>query len=392
MEWLAMFIPFVAIIVLFVFFKKKTIWWEASIPLGVTALFILIFKLTAEHYMTTFDEYWTGHIVKAEYYEPWNEYIHQTCTRKCCCDSDGNNCSTETYDCSYVKNHPEQWVMYDNNGIEFSISKQYYNYLIKKFKTKPTFVDLRRNYHTRDGDKYEVYWNNNKEDAEIVTSVRSYENRVRVSRSVFNFQEISKEEKEIYKLYDYPKVENLTQKSLLGYQDKKAERNLDILNGFLGKEKEVKAFILIFKNQPIKAAELQEAYWKGGNKNEFITCVGIDSLTQKIDWVYVISWNTNKILNINVRDWVYEQKKLNLTKLVDYLYVQIEQDFQRKQFREFSYLKVELTSGQILAVWIVSFILSLGISIWIILNPFEDNPRFNHSINKNRYNNFRIRF
>ena len=391
MEWLAMFIPFLAIVILFVFFKKKTLWWEAAIPLGATALFILIFKISAEHYMTTFDEYWTGHIVKAEYYESWNEYIHETCTRECCCDSDGNNCSTETYDCSYVKNHPEEWIMYDNNGISFSITKEHYNYLIKKFKTKPTFVNLNRNYHTRNGYKYEVYWNNIKEDAEIVTSVRSYENRVRASRSVFNFQEVTKEEKETYKLFEYPKVNNLKQKNLLGYDDDNAEKKLEILNGFLGNKKEVKAFVLIFKDQPIKAAELQESYWKGGNKNEFITCIGIDSKTQKINWVYIISWNTNQILNINVRDWIYEQEKLNLSDISDYLYVQIEKDFKRKLFREFSYLKVELTPNQLLAVWIVSIILSIGISVWVVLNPFEDDARFNHSINRNYYN-FRRRF
>jgi len=388
MEWLAITIPFLSVLILFMFFKKKTLWWEITTLIGIVAIFILTFKITAEHYMTRFDEYWTGHIVKAEHYEPWNEYIHRTCTRTVSC---GKDCTTtQTYDCSYVQYHPEKWVMYDNNGISFSISKSYYNSLIKKFKTKPIFVDLNRNYYNKDGDKYQIYWNKIKEDAEIVTSVHSYENRVRASKSVFNFQEVTEEEKEIYKLFDYPKVTNLKQKNILGYDDEISEKKIEILNGFLGKKKEVKAFVLVFKDQPIKAAELQESYWEGGNKNEFITCIGIDSDTKKINWVYVISWDTNKILNINVRDWIYEQETLNLSNVIDYLYIQIEKDFVRKQFKEFSYLKVELTSNQLIIVWIVSIILSVGLSIWIVLNPFEDNPKFNHS--RKIYNRFGKRF
>jgi hypothetical protein len=33
----------------------------------------------------------------------------------------------------------------------------------------------------------------------------------------------------------------------------------------------------------------------------------------------------------------------------------------------------------------------IAVTVWVVLNPFEDDARFNHSINRNYYN-FRRRF
>lgn len=388
MEWLAMIIPVLGIIFLYTWYRKETVWWETLIPLGVVAIFIMIFKFSAEHFMTSTDEYWGGHITKTEYFEPWNEYIHRTCTRTVSC---GKDCTTtETYDCSYVRHHSAKWIMYDNNGFQHSISKSHYNYLVRKFGGQKHFVDMRRNYHSRDGDMYRTYWPKDTLNAEIITVVENYENRVKVSNSVFNFQDVSEEDIKSYELYDYPEVKNLKQKNLLGLENPKIERKLELLNGFLGKKKQVKVFLMIFNNQPLKAGELQEAYLKGGNKNEFILCIGKDSLNPKASWVYPISWNTHKILNINVRDYVLKQDTLNLEETVDHLYSEVDKNFVRKHFSKFSYLKVELTTGQLIAVWIVSFVITIGLCVWVILNPYTDSSNGNlNGMSKYNYCNRR---
>lgn len=390
MEWLAMLVPIIGVIILYVWFRKETLWWETLIPLAGIAIFIMVFKFTAEHFMTSSEEYWSGYITKVEYYEPWNEYIHRTCTRTVSC---GDNCTrTETYDCSYVRWHSEKWIIFDNNGFRFNVSKKYYDYIVNKFGTGKTFIDMNRNYHTQDGDMYRTIWDGDKQKSEIITFTKNYENRVKVSNSVFNFQDVSDEDFLEYGLFDCPDVKGLKQKSLLGISDPKVERKLEILNGFLGKKKEVKVFIMVFNGQPEKAAELQESYLKGGNKNEFILCIGLDSNKVAADWVYPISWNTNKILNINVRDYVLEQDTLNLSKTVDFLYDEIDKNFVRKHFSEFSYLKVELTNGQLIAVWIVSIIITILLCVWVVNNPFMDESEHYYGANKRHIKHFYRRF
>ena len=46
--WLAMLIPLFTVIVLFLFFRKKTAWWEYLLVLAAPALFILCMKLGVE--------------------------------------------------------------------------------------------------------------------------------------------------------------------------------------------------------------------------------------------------------------------------------------------------------------------------------------------------------
>lgn len=201
---------------------------------------------------------------------------------------------------------------------------------------------------------------------------------MQASHSVFNFQKVSQEEKEEWKLFEYPKItSNWKQRHVLGVDDYAAEKKMELLNAKLGKKKQVKAFVAVFKNKSIKAAELQEQYFKGGNKNEFITCIGVDD-HDNIQWVYIISWNMNKALNIKIRNWVKEQKKLNLNKLSDKLYQEIENSFERQPFAEFSYLRIDLTPIQMMWLWIVTVIISVGGAFWIVLNEFDNSDNINY--------------
>jgi len=400
MEWLPMILPFIAVIVCLVWFKEEIVWWEAAIPFAAVAIFILIFKLSADSIATSDDEYWTGYVDAAEYYEDWDEEVPcrhpEYCTRTTT-DSKGNT-RTETYQCGWqhsydVDYHPEYWVKVDNNGISHYINQSEYNYYVKRFGNR-SYVDMHRDYHSDDGDMFQTRWTGDDSKLESMVTVHSYENRIQASSSVFNFPEVDTSDVRKFKLFDYPYInEHDKQRHVLGVKHKLAERKMEILNAKLGKKKQVKAFILVYKGQPIQAAEKQEAYWKGGNKNEFIVCIGTDASGKKIKWVHIISWNLEKTLNIEVRNWVMKQDSLNLPALVDILYPKIERNFRRQPFEEFSYLKIELTSGQLIAVWIVSFIISAGLTVWIIMNPINEESENNRRrYSSNSYINRRIRF
>lgn len=382
--FIACIIPVFTAFVLWYFFRHKTVWWEFLIPFAASIIIGLAFKFGGEYAQTRDTEYWSGTIVKAEYYEDWNEYIHQTCT--CCCDKDGNNCST--YDCSYVDYHPAYWEITDNNGITTTVSKEVYKKLRKKFGNSKK-VDLRRDYHTNDGDKYVTYWPKTDKTLECMVTEHTYENRIQASTDIHNYQDVSEDDIKLYKLYDYPKIHSYyKQDNILGKIDgwSKYNRKLEILNAKLGKKKQVKVFVLLFDSPDRQAGIMQEAYWKGGNKNEVVVCIGLDE-NGSVDWCHPFSWTEEEIVLVDIRTEIEETEgKLDMGRTIDFIYNEVDQKFVRKEFADFNYITVPPTSAQIIWTIVLTLLINVGISFWLIRNEFdEDNPRGN----KSRYRSFR---
>jgi len=118
----AIFIPIIVAIVLFAFFKHRTMWWEVLIPLVASIIFILISKWVAISSLTSDTEYWNDVITEARYYEEWDEWIDQTC-ETCTTDNDGNQDCT-TYDCSYRDYHGAYW---QNNNFYWMVNEYFTN-------------------------------------------------------------------------------------------------------------------------------------------------------------------------------------------------------------------------------------------------------------------------
>jgi len=341
----------------------------------MSVLVAIIFRYFAVDSLTKDVEYWGTRFERVEYHERWDEYIHQTCTRTCCCDSKGNNCSTETYDCSYVQNHPAKWIKVDhlNNG-HYTSKSEYLR--LKKKNGNSQFKDMRRDYHSVDGDMYYTMWNKDTITYECITTAHIYENKTQAVPNIFEYPDVDSLDISKYRLFTYPQIYRHTQRSLLGYNDKKATKLLQILNGDLGNKKQVKVFILVYNNQPMKAANLQEALWKGGNKNEFIIPISIDDNSKPI-WCLPFSWSEKELAKVNIRDYVMDQEKLDLSKIVDYSYKQIKKNYKRKEFTDFDYLEVKLTTSQYIWNIVISIILNFGLSMFVIHNAFQDyDPKY----------------
>lgn len=130
-------------------------------------------------------------------------------------------------------------------------------------------------------------------------------------------------------------------------------------------------WVLVFKNKSRDAGLLQEAYWKGGNKNEFVVTIGIDSLSRKVEWAHVFSWTENQRLKLDVRNFAEEQKKLDLPALAVFLETSLEQSFVRKRFRDFDYLAVENPLFAVLLTFAVTILTNMALSWWAITNKIE---------------------
>jgi hypothetical protein len=370
-------IPFLATIILFFFFKKKVLWWEFTL-LFVGSLAVAGISKLCMLNVTSDTEYWGGVITKVEYYEPWDEWVDQTCEYACGedCDSKGENCTTVycEYDCSYRDYHSEYWRVVNNLGESWSVNELEYNRLVKKFNTGKQFVDMHRDYDLNDGDMYETKWGGEDVTLEATVTTHSYENRVQVSKDVFNFPEVDTTDIKMYGLYDYPSIHSYyKQSNILGpIKNKKVhEHTMEILNGRLGHSKQLKTFVLVFKNKTRDAGFKQEAYWKGGNKNEFVLCVGIND-DNNIDWVYPFSWTESQICKVNIRTFVEEQEKFDIGKTIPYMYTELNKNFKRKEFADFEYLTIDPSDKHLFWTYFFSLLVTIGLSIFFIFNNYDD--------------------
>lgn len=392
MIWFSLIVPVIAIIAMLVFFRKKMAVWEYALIFAIPVIAIAIGKYTSVHSQTVDTEYWNFHLVKAVYTEPWSTWVEQTCTRSVPCgtDSKGNTqYCTETYDCSYCDENGPSWIAYDNGGNSHVISQSHFEQLCKIWGNR-NYRELNRRIEKHwgcgvDGDEYNTVWDRNFETSQPVCLLKKYENKTQCSKTIFNFMEVDSSDSVFYGLHRYPYYERMGKfnyNPIVGWNDPKASKRLSRWNGQLGAFKKVHMMIAVYKDKPQKSALLQEALWKRGNKNEFILCIGLND-SNKIDWTYVMSWSDEEKLKIDVRDSVANME-FNLTEIVDYMAGEVRSRFKKKSFDDFSYIKVEPTPTAVFVTFVIVVVLTIGLCVFSVLNPFDIGSTFN----RNRRNRF----
>lgn len=344
-------------------------WQTIIIPIIVNSIIlILIIELTKE-FNTWSIERLGGWATAAVEYEEWDEWITSTCTREIPDGVDINGkpkTKTEEYDCSYREYHPPYWEVHTSNSDIISISKEEFYNLTHKFGNI-TKIDMHRDYYTIDGDKNVTYWNNLDKTLQPVFTTNTYRNKVKASHSAFEYITIRNHKH----LYDYPRLHNyLYDPAILG-SDKQlleADKLLQFYNAKYGRSKQVRIWILLFRNTPRTTGYEQESYWKGGEKNEIVVCIGINPNGQ---WCHVFCWSpdgnsTNDIMKIKIRDYV-ENNDWDLIKTTNYITTEVTNKFVRKPFIEFEYLTIYVPTWVFILIYIIATISSI-INIIIITN------------------------
>lgn len=286
-------------------------------------------------------EYWGGAVKSAVYTEPWNQKTK--CRHKSQCihlDEKGkpkhsDDGPSHEFD---IEEHRATYFAYDTNGEKIPIDAKKFEQLCSRFKNR-TFKNMHRRFHTKDGDRYVTTWGGQMNNLEPTTTMHQYENKILGSRSTYRYHEVDPTK---WGLFEYPEITDFYRApAILGQKDEEASRRLDILNAQLGPQLQLRAMILVFVGKPRDAAFDQEAYWMGGNKNEFVICIGTDD-KRRVQWSHVFSWTKVESLKIEARNEVMNQvdKPLDLSKLVTWM-ARNMQRFERKSFSEFDYLHVD---------------------------------------------------
>lgn len=381
MLYIIFLIPLLFCVFLVIFFRKRVVLWEYIVLVlpSILVSSLLYFGMISSSETDT--EYLGEYVTEIRYYEPWNEWITQTCTSTTT-DADGNTVTT-TYDCSYCSEHSENWTQVTSNGKELNISEIEYNRLNRLWKTQNSEVELNRSYYTKDGDMFVKNYDGNWVNSKTLTFTHQYKNKIKTSKSIFGFTKIDSKKAKKMGLYDYPKLINSNksffasrdenQNPIIGIAPNKIElTKWQYINGFYGKEKQFRTFLLVYNNQPRSIVQDQRDYWEGGNKNEFIMCVGLDSTTNTVQWYDAFSWSDRPTFEVAFRDYMSDKDTLNILELGEFVENSLSKNWVRKEFKDFEYIRVELTSGQLIILFLSTLLLNIGITIYIVNNG-EDN-------------------
>lgn len=383
MVYLTFVIPVIFCLILFFLFREKTVWWEYLVVFIPSILISLLVNFIMLESNTTSTEYFGYYVKSIKHYDAWNEYIHRTCTRQVPCGTDSKGHTryrTETYDCSYVSYHDEYWVAVDNTKDEWEISKALFDEYRTKWGTPMQFIDMKRNYHTKDGDAQAYQWNNVREDVLTLTVAHSYRNKIKGAKSVFGFQDIDDDEAEERELYKYPKTEKFgrffagTQNPIVGFiPDETVINKFKFINGYYGMSHQFRVYVLVYRDKSLDIVKQQRDYWFGGNKNELVICFGLDSKTNKLMWTDAFSWCDKPTMETEIRHLFSNKEYLDL----DLLASKIEEclksgKWERKSFKDYEYLSLELSTSQLIWLIVITILVNIGIGLWVILNEFKE--------------------
>lgn len=358
------------------YFLKIVKLTEIAIPLLVTT-FPAILVTSAiwfgvRNSMVSYKEYWNNKIINVNYYESWNQRVscrHPIYRTETYTDSKGHIHSREVlvgymhpYD---VDEHPPYWEgVLDSNDV-ISISEPDYG-LYKNLWGNNTFIDLHRNYHTKNGNEYTSAWNN-----QIVTifpyaTIHTYKNKVRASNSIFNYSKKDIPE-DMKKMFQRPvDVGTFDVFFNYGVEVSTASENdyLRKINALLGREKEIHCMVFLFSADKYDQTIMNDIryIWNGPNKNELDIFIGINK-DKEVVWCDAMSWCDDTTIHSQIRQAIFELKKYNGMKVVDIIKDMVPKYWSRKHFRDFEYLSVDVPT------WVSVLCISLAV-VWDIACTF----------------------
>lgn len=257
--------------------------------------------------------------------------------------------------------------------IQESLFERYKNYWGNE-KTKKVRVENDSVHLT------EYYWNKDIRNCLVITFPEVYQNYLQNSRCLYDLgKRISDIDAEKMGLYKYSPTGFIHKKNHYWKAIQKTVYGLEFtvpdstyaLFEFLATFPNFRPIVLLYKNgEPASIAEKQRSYWDGGNSNEVVFCVGIDSL-HNIKWSSSFSWSRYPIFEKNVlKNSLKAGKKLDLEDVAN--------DFRENYInghwipRNFQYYGSVLGIGTLdhLILVIAVIILNFVLMSWVIQNKY----------------------
>ena len=316
-------------------------------------------------------EYLSGYAIVAYHHEAWIERVvhHVSYT-----DSRGN-LKTKT-EVDYIR-HPDEWFIVLNTSRRIDISEEQYDYIVNLWDEEEEWIKVSHRNCVSGGGGQRILYDDNYDHLVTATYEGLYVNYVRGSNSIFRYDDISKREAKRLGLVKYPSVSSsrldgdaiLVSPELIGLEVCHSDQqHIQRINAYYGAEAEIHIFVLLFDAADgIGIALKQRQFWHGGNKNELVVCLGIDSVdARKIEWCKTFSWCDVPLLDNATESYFFEHRTLDFEAYAAWLRENI-QLWRRKEFKDFKYIGKRLSS---LRLAMVSFVAVLISAIMVLLLVF----------------------
>jgi len=386
------FIPIVIGAALWVI-KRKIVWWEWAISAGLSLVTAGIMHITAVYGMTADTETWSGNIVSSKYVPKWVEeyeeaiYKNVTKTRTV---GFGKNRRTETYidrvfshyETRY-RTHTKYWQVRIGFGAKIEskrIPHSFFEEIKSKWGGESCMKAIRGN---RPG-----FYSGNKNDYILsnktgyiypaVTEVY-FENRVKAAPTTFSYPNVP----ENTKVFDYPDNSNWRHSQRLigiaGGPIKALE--WDRLNSRLGSRKKVNLVLIGFGAADSGIAQLQEAKWIGGKKNDLVLCYGGEHT--KPTWTYVFGWTEKEIIKRNL-ETILLNGPVDET-ILPKIEEEVIKNYTIKDWKKFDYISIEPPLWSYLVMLGVLAVTQGGFLLWGVYNSYTKDGNEKNSFSYNRY-------
>lgn len=349
-------LPILSCVVLFAITDSYYEWDVYALVVGGSMLFTGLIHWLMYRYRTRANEYLGSYIVSIRHDDAWIERVVYT-ERV----SDGKGGYREVKRVRYIP-HPDEYRYYTSIGSTYYFNScDYYN-IIRLWGT-PCHHEQICGPHIKGGVRfYQTYEYsdflddmptcNPFENDDVyrtmipITEEHSYVNKIKNSNSIFRFENISKNKAKELGLWNYPTVDGMDMSPILGLEvDGAIEEQFRMLNAYYGALCQIRLFFIFFDSTThgVDIAEKQRAYWKGGNKNEFVVCLGLNN--GNVEWCHAFSWMDEPVLSVKIEDYFRTNPALDLMALHGWIREHLG-DWKRKEFSDFKYIKVELTPLQ----------------------------------------------
>jgi hypothetical protein len=171
------------------------------------------------------------------------------------------------------------------------------------------------------------------------------------------------------KIYDLYKIDRFLSPGLSFADARQWNTDISMMLRDLGAKKQVNFIVVIAKTDDQSYMYALRDAWEGANKNDVVLLIGSPDGTS-ISWVDVITWSTEELFKIELRDRVLAMKTINREAIMTAARAQIEKNFVRRHGKEFKYLEDVIDPPLWLEiVLVILLVLGYGGAVYALLQP-----------------------
>lgn len=207
------------------------------------------------------------------------------------------------------------------------------------------------------GGIYEIRWNYKFESIFPYEKIWSYQNKVRVTNSVFKYAEASEK-----LLATYPRPADKNNAMPVVSYDGTMVRDDEMMvlrqtNALLGRSSQIHCMVVLFNADKTAQNVVGDVLtaWQGTNMNELVVFVGLKG--REIVWAEAASWEDNTSIHGLLVQRLFEMKNFDGHAMSVVLKDLVPKHWHRKNFKkDFDYLTVDIHYGWI----IMALLLTIG--------------------------------